>query len=298
MVSARVLPWHGLGTVTPDAMKALEALQLGGLDWDVALHPLSVSIADELIPVPDRFAVVRDKDSSVLGTVGQRYVPFQNREAFTFMDNLVDSGDAIYETAGSLRGGRVVFITAKIPTDLKVADGDAHDLYLVLRTSHDGSKAVSVSVTPIRVVCMNTLRIALASAKYNWSAPHVSTIGGKVAEARDTLKLSYSYADAFTEFANQLAMTKVTDDAFDRLLQDVLPQRPRTEEVIDSMMDLFRSSPTNGYHGTAWGALNAVTEYLDHGRETRSQEAIMMNTLDGEVARIRNAASARLVALV
>ena len=176
MFSARELPWHGLGTVTEDVLTAKEAIETAGLDWEVELRSLFVSLpGGNRKKIEDRKAVMRTTDDAVLGIVSPLYVPFQNRDAFAFTDNLVDSGDAKYETAGSLRDGRVVFLTMKVPFGMQVDGNDAHDLYIVLRTSHDGSTAVSVAVTPIRVVCMNTMTMALRSARHKWSMRHVST---------------------------------------------------------------------------------------------------------------------------
>lgn len=299
MFSARTTPWHGLGTVTPNALTAKEAIVTAGLDWTVEPRSIFVGLPnDKRVKIDGRKAIVRNPDSAVLGLVSDRYVPFQNEDAFAFADNLIDSGDAIYETAGSLRHGKVIFLTAKLPEQVMVAGSDAHDLYIVLRTSHDGSKAISVNVTPIRVVCMNTLTMAIRGARYKWAMQHTSRLEGKLAEARDTLQLSFSYAGEFVKLGNELVSIKITDDKFHDLIEDLLPNRPKTGDVIDSIMDLYRTSPTNGYNGTAWGAMNAITEYFDHGRETRSDEAVFTNIMDGQIAGLRNRASKRLLALV
>ena len=298
MFSAREVPWHGLGTVTDDVLTAKEAIVAGGLDWDVELRKMYVGTPrDTKVLVPGANAVVRTSDDSVLGLVKSRYVLFQNREAFSFADSLVDSGEAKYETAGSLRKGAVVFLTMKVPDQIMIAGEDAHDLYIVLRTSHDGSKAISVMVTPIRVVCMNTMTLAAGAARQKWSMPHVSTLDGKLQEARETIKMTFSYVDEFVRMGDQLVATKITDDQLYAVLNDSLPKRPKTEERIDFMMDLYRTSETNGFTGTGWGGLNAVTEYDDHYRETSSQEAVFSNIMDGEIARVRNNVARRLLAV-
>ena len=304
MVSARELPWHFGETkdrtrIADDVMTAEEAISLAGLDWDVALKDLYVAQANgKYTKVPGNFAVERDIDNRILGVVKSKYVPFQNRQAFAFTDTLVDDGAAKYETAGSLRGGKVVFLTMKVPVDMLVAGEDAHELYIVLRTSHDGSKAVSVYLTPIRVVCMNTLALSINSTKQKWSMPHVSTLAGKVQEARDTLALSFKYAEEFVIMGNQLVETKITDDQMRHLVDDIMPSwRKKHEEVAESIMLLWKESPTNGYTGTAWGALNAITEYFDHGRDMRSSDSVMLNTLDGESNIVRNKAAKILLSV-
>ena len=298
MFSAREVPWHGLGEVTEDVLTAGEAIKAAGLDWDVELRDVFVQQDDKKIVVPGHHAVVRDMDQRVLGMVKSRYVPFQNREAFAFADNLVDSGEAKYETAGSLRDGRQVFLTMKVPTEIKVDGGnDAHELYILLRTAHDGTKAISVYLTPIRVVCMNTLALAThrSNVRQKWSMPHVSNIEGKLAEARETLRMSFDYADEFSRMANDLINTMVSDDMAVKLLEEVFPVRPRTDEKIEGVMDALRNSNRNGYHGTGWGLLNAVTEYHEHYRDRIQPEATFHNTVDGEIAGWRNKLTSRLL---
>lgn len=300
MFSARTTPWHGLGEVTPDVLTAKEAIVAAGLDWEVELRKVyTLNAVGSKVIVPGANAVVRTSDDHTLGLVKSKYVPFQNRDAFTFADNLVDSGAAKYETAGSLRDGKQVFLTMKVPTEIKIDGGDAHDLYVLLRTSHDGSKAVGVYLTPIRVVCMNTMALAThkSNVKQKWSMPHVSTIEGKLQEARETLKMSFAYADEFSALANQLIATKITDDAAAELLAQVFPVRPKTDEKIDGVMDALRNSDKNGYRGTGWGVLNAMTEYHEHYRDRIQPEATFFNTIDGEIAKWRNKLTDRLLAV-
>jgi len=297
MFSAKTVPWHGLGTITEDVLTAHEALTTAGLDWDVKLHSLYAQIGKNKKKVGDRFAVVRQSDESILGTVGSRYTPFQNRDAFQFADNLVDDGAAKYETAGSLKDGRVVFLTMKVPMELQVAGEDAHEMYLVLRNSHNGLSSVNVLVTPVRVVCQNTMSMALGTARQRWAAPHTASLTGKIQEARETLNLTFKYAEAFNASATKMVNTTVTDAMLRELLEDVLPDRPKTAEVIETIETLHHTSEVNGYTGTAWGAFNAVTEYFDHYRETKTQEAVMLNVLDGKIAGIRNTVAQRLLSV-
>lgn len=304
MFSARTLPWHfgetkDRTTISENVLTAAEAIKAAGLDWEVALKDLYVASGPAgYTRVPGVYAVERDIDNRCLGVVRTRYVPFQNAEAFSFTDSLVDSGDAKYETAGSLRDGRVIFLTMKVPMDLLVGGEDAHEMYIVLMSSHDGTKAITVFLTTIRVVCMNTLTLAANSARTKWSMPHVSTMKGKLQEARDTLELTFKYAEDFVIMGDQLLNTKVTDEDVRRLIDDIMPAwRKKADEVSDSIMALYKESPTNGYTGTGWGALNAITEYFDHGRELRSPDSRMLNALTGENATIRNKAAKILLSL-
>jgi len=291
----RGLPWHGLGQPVQGAQTAKDAIVAAGLDWDVELRKVyTVNAKGNKVLVPGFNAVTRTTDEINLGMVKTRYVPFQNREAFAFTDHLVDSDEAKYDTAGSLRSGRVIFLSMEVPQHILIGGEDAHTMYILLRTSHDGTKAIGVYVVIIRTVCMNTVTLAINTAKYAWSVPHTSTMEGKLQEARDTLGLSFKYADAFQKEVEQLMRTKVKDDDAVRILQTVLPNRPKTEERIDDIMTCLRTSDKNGYHGTGWGLVNALTEYQQHWRDGIEREATFWNVTDGEIRKWRNA-TAKLV---
>lgn len=288
MFSAREVPWHGLGTVTDDVQTAKEALVVAGLDWQVTMEDMFVrhietgpSIDDPVevteIDVPDSWAVMRDSDQAILGTVGGRYKPVQNHRAFEFFDSVVGSGEAKYETAGSLRGGRLVFLTAKIPKEILVLGEDAIDLYLVMTNSHDGTSSFRADVTPIRVVCMNTLRLALKATKSSWRLRHTDSIDGKLAQARDALSLTFAYGEKFEREMNDLASQVMTKDLFSSLIRRAFPNdgdEPYSEQQL-AMMGMLENSPTipDSLRLTKYGALNAVTEYFDWGRSIRKSKS-------------------------
>lgn len=285
MVSARGVPWHGLGEVVEKAMTAKEALILAGLDWDVELVPVFARVTDldhsaeptyEYLKVEDHWASVRDTDKSVLGIVGARYKPVQNRDLFSFLDDLVGSGDAHYETAGSLLKGRRVFMTAKIPKEVRIGGEVPVDLFLVVASSHDGSLALTAMVTPVCVVCMNTLNMAIRGARQRWSIRHTESAEGRIAQAREALSLTFAYTDEWQAQMDRLAAEEFTKAEFEGLVRDVFPstreiRAPFTEEQY-AMIGVLESSPniTDGLRYTKWGALMAVTEHLDWGRDFRS----------------------------
>lgn len=301
MFSAREVPWHGLGVITDDVLTAKEAIVTAGLDWEVEKRPIWTQTGDKKskVRILDKHAMVRVTDERVLGVVGSKYTPFQNREAFDFADAIVDSGEAKYETAGSLKDGRTIFLTMKLGDEFLINGEDVHQAYLALRTSHDGTKAIGACITMIRIVCSNTESAAFGSAKWKWSMPHTASALGKIEEARKSLRLSFAYKDAYVDFAGQLMNLKVTDEDVRQLLEGVLPDRPKTEEVIGSIITMYHESPTNGYTGTGWGAYNAITEYLDHGRNTTAgpTEARLTNALDGSLVTIREAAAKQLLSM-
>lgn len=296
--STRTLPWMKLGTVIEDPVSPGEAIKLAGLDWRVDLAPLQAVYRGKVLDVPDRFAVVRDSDSAVLGNVGSKYETFQNEEAFEFFTPLTDAGDAVIHAAGPLRHGRVVFMVAKAPESIDVLGDDSHDLFWLLRTSHDGTKAVEVALMMLRGRCMNSLGMPsfTREAQQRWAVTHVSTLKDRLAEAQSTMTRTDAYVESFVQTAERLAAIDVELGDFTRLLEQVLPDRPRRPEVIERMSRLFESSPTNGFTGNGWGAVNAISEYFDWSRDTRSDEARLYASVDGVAARTRGRAAAMLLA--
>ena len=185
MFYVRETPWHGLGTKVLEAPASKDALQLAGLNWRVMQEPIYTAM-EELV---DGYkANVRDSDRKVLGVVTDRYRVIQNDEAFAFTDGLLGEG-VKYETAGSLQGGRKVWLLAHMPHEY-IISGERISPYLLFSNTHDGSGAIKVALTPIRVVCQNTLNLALAGAKRSWSMIHTGDIREKMQEAKDTLFLA------------------------------------------------------------------------------------------------------------
>lgn len=301
MFSAREVPWHGLGEIVEGALTARDALKMAGLDWEVELRPLRAYMGHDARPqyvtVEDRLGVVRDSDQKVLGIVGTNYVPFQNGQAFEFFDNIVDSGEAKYETAGSLRGGKWVWLTAKIPEHINVGGIDPHEMYLLLSTSHDGSRAITAAVTPVRVVCANTANMALRGAVRKWSIRHIATAEQRFAEARDSLGMTFAYMEKFQAQAEELLVQPFTDHEFERLVETLIPDKPRKESVTEALRFAFNESPTlENVRGTKWAAFNAVSEYFDWLREPRSPEAQVTAIWDGVALQMKDEALKLLTA--
>ena len=188
MFSVRETPWHGLGRIIMDAPASREALELAGLDWQVESRNIYSGTG---AMIPGYRANVRSTDDAVLGVVSDRYRIVQNEEAFQFTDDLLGEG-VTYETAGSLQGGKKVWMLARLPRKYLIA-GDQVVPYLVIFNSHDGSSGVKVAMTPIRVVCQNTLNLALNTAKRSWTARHTENVLLRVQDARETLQLASNY---------------------------------------------------------------------------------------------------------
>jgi phage/plasmid-like protein (TIGR03299 family) len=282
-----------------DVMTSEEAMKVGGLDWEVELAPTYHYVKKEAKEVPDRFVVRRTDTFDVLGTVGSHYVLFQNSEVFSFGDYLVETGAAKWTFVGQAKGGRQIVAVMKLPDSVTVAGGDALSMYMLFRTAHDGTKAISVAVTPIRHACTNVMSLSLYSAdiKQKWSVQHVSTVQERLGEAKDTLKLASRYTAEFKLVADQLAATDMTIKEFEGILTRVLPNRPKTPEVIGRMTELLRTSPNihDEHRKTAWGGLNAVTEFMDWKRDSRGSEARFLTTIDGVNNQVRNRAAALLL---
>lgn len=205
MMYVREKPWHGLGTLVAEAPTSADALRFAGLDWTVRQEPVFNARGGI---VKGYKANVRDTDGSVLGIVGDRYKVVQNADAFNFTDDLI-GGDVRYETAGSLRDGKQIWLLAKMP-ERKIA-GDAVEPYLCFTNSHDGSGGLKVCMTPIRVVCNNTLNLALGSAKRVWSMRHTENIHERLEEARDCLFRADEYMANLAVYADRAANKRLYD---------------------------------------------------------------------------------------
>ena len=206
MFYTRETPWHGLGTKVANSPTSRDALRLAGLGWKVFQELIYTENGEKIEGFK---ANVRNSDRKVLGVVSDRYKIIQNEEAFAFTDSLLGEG-VRYETAGSLMGGRKVWLLAHMPHEY-IISGERISPYVVFSNTHDGSGAVSVALTPVRVVCSNTLNLALATAKRSWSMVHTGNIKDRLKEAGDTLFLAGKYMESLGKEFERLRMKKLTD---------------------------------------------------------------------------------------
>jgi phage/plasmid-like protein (TIGR03299 family) len=287
----------------------LESAMLSG--WDVRLSPV-VFPADYRVITP-AYSVIRtnpaDKGTDVLAVVGDRYQVFQNEDLFSFGDNILDGG-GVWESAGSIKQGRQVFGSIKIDRELILDPqgiADKTESYLLITTSHDGSSAIQAMVTPVRVVCQNTLNMALNGAKQSFKVRHTAKQADRVAEARRVLGLSFAHMDEFDTMAQELFATEFTNKQFDELILAIYPQPDvaskaaytKHTDKVDFIKALYLNSPTQaGITGTAWGALNAMTEHLDYFRVGKAgQTEGLMSAASGFEAGI-NSQKARILSIV
>lgn len=218
MFSVREKPWHGLGTIVADAPTSSDALRLAGLDWKVVQTSIYTKRSEK---IEGYKANIRDTDRQILGVVSDRYKIIQNDEAFAFTDELLGSG-VRYETAGSLQEGRKVWLLARLPREY-IISGERISPYLVFSNTHDGSGAVKVAVTPIRVVCNNTLNLALNTAKRSWSMIHTGDIRNKISDAKETLFMADKYMENLGCEFEKLRRQKMTDRQVKEYIEMLLP---------------------------------------------------------------------------
>jgi phage/plasmid-like protein (TIGR03299 family) len=272
------VPWHGLGTKLDKVATAQEAIIAAGLDWEVELRSAFTTREGGIyIPVPGKHVVVRKTDDSCYNIVSKQYTPVQNREAFDFFDSVVGTGEAKYHTAGSLRGGGIVWILAQVEGLPIVIAKDVHvEKYILLANSHNGQLAFQMFWTPINVVCMNTLKMALGGGGERFYARHLPNIAAKLDMARQVLGLAGQFYAKWEEQAKYLVDYKLTGEALDELLMHAFdvahPDKPgpifeREKAKVLAVMEKGRGMDNPAIKDSAWKAYNALVEYVDYYRE-------------------------------
>lgn len=296
MMFAGETPWHKLGTYVGDKnVTSEEALKLSGLDWKVGLRPVFADISranngTQYELADEHRAVVRETDGRVLGIVGTRYAPLQNVDAFKFMDSLVQGKHAMYHTAGSLCGGKKVWMLAKLPDVVKVKGKDITEKYLLLTNQHNGDGAARVFFTPVRVVCANTLGMALKgfTRHEGYSIRHTGDIEQKIKAAQQVLGLAQKYYKEFEVKANWLADQRFNDTMMAIALRKIFPAQneneipTRTQNIRNKVVALFQGEGKGSveFRGTAWGAVQAFSEFADHHKTVRGENEDLGARLD------------------
>lgn len=292
-------PWHNLGTQLENDVVAEDMIKAAHLDWNVSkmdmVIPTFVDAEGNIInqiKIPEKVAMIRNDTKAVLGVVGEDYSPIQNTETFAFFESLVGVGGLKYETAGSLFGGKRVFATAKSNQVMRIeGTDDVSENYIVVFNSHDGSLALKCFFSSIRVVCSNTLNIAMRQAKNAVSIRHCGNVESRIKEAQTILNINAQYTLSFSEIANKLAQKMVDSKMVDQFLLDCFaPKKDEGEEastraknIMKAVKNNFENDPKNnmkGISGTAWSLLNAVTQFTDHEAVAVKKSADMrMNSI-------------------
>jgi len=285
-------PWHKLGTPVDHAMTAEEAIQAAELDWEVEMVNIFHNYKGGRVKIENKAAARRNTDGRILSVLTPHYKPVQNREAFGFFDSVVGTGDAKYHTAGSLRQGQRIWILAKLNNSMNIK-GDEVDKFLLLMNGHDGTVALKMFFTPIRVVCMNTLSAAESGAKRieTFYAKHTGNISTRMEQAVEILGLSNKFFNSFMENANRLAQLQLPPAEFPKLLaaafgttgsvrpEDVVnlndlgtTRRVHEMEQVQALFEGQGKGLDNpAIAGTRWSAYNAICEWSDYMKQFRGK---------------------------
>jgi len=304
MAWAGDIPWHGLGVEVDSTLTPLKMLETAELDWTVSKRPSytidSPSWSDDvgLIQAEDTYHIVRDSDNTILSHCGKNYIPIQNEDVFKFFKRFTEAGHMTMETAGSLRNGKEIWGLAKISSDFELAGGDKIGGYLLINQPHVAGKSMTIKLTPIRVVCNNTLTLALEAGGNQFRMPHVREFGDDVIQtAEEALGLSETKMQEFQQYATTLSKAKAKHSDVidyvaeiyqpDMLMQYKLEQKLRSEgkavgiqEPLAEKLNKFPALAMEGYYNspganlksakdTWWGAFNAVTYVEDHLRSSQ-----------------------------
>lgn len=289
MFYTREKPWHGLGVRVEEAPTSKQALIMAGLDWQVVQKPI---MTEEGQVIDGYKANVRDTDQRVLGVVSNRYKVVQNEEAFAFTDALLGEG-VTYEMAGSLADGKRTWMLAVLPHKYIIA-GDEITPYLVFMNSHDGSGAIKAAMSPVRVVCQNTLNLALSTAKRCWSTNHTGDISGKMEDARNTLQLANHYMVELGRGIEQLQRKKLTDKQVMEYIEQFFPvsedmsmqQRKNMLTLQEDMKFRYFDAPDLRHVGkNGYRFINVVSDFATHSKPLREtanyRENLFARTIDG-----------------
>jgi phage/plasmid-like protein (TIGR03299 family) len=305
MMSVRETPWNGLGVTLDEHPESIDdAIKAAGLDWDVAQRPVLIPDGDYdladfngdefgVVPIEGYYANVREDTGAPLGIVTSRYRTVANREAFSFLSTIFGS-EMHFETAGSLMGGRRVWVMLKIPSWIEIG-GDQIGQYALVSNSHDGKSSVMLAVTPVRIICQNMLVAALRSAQRTYTIRHLGNPSLKLAEARRALEVTTNFYTKFQYYGDKMALRKLSDADVKRYVETLIPvtddlgeraMRNR-EEVRQSIQRLYRNGTTvdgistvGNAPGTTWAIYNAAAEFADWYRNERKTGGRFQRAID------------------
>ncbi len=296
MMSVREVPWHGIGEILKDYPTITEAITASGLNWDVSIERMKAIMGNNLIEVPDNFAVIREDTKTVIGVVGNRYEPYQNSEMWGFIDNFQKQSGVKLETAGSLKNGRTTWVLAKNGSTEHIKN-DKIDEFFLFRNSFDGSTPISVMFTNIRVVCNNTLTAAIKGARNIYNVRHTASAADQIKEVQKALALRSKYKSAVDVSFDLLVKYDMNATESENFLKEIIFPEPKgiTQKIIkgeivnklgeatqrahttrnNNIADIMELIETGagadipGVRGTGYGMYNALTEWADHEKSIR-----------------------------
>ncbi len=293
-VSAKEPAWHKCGTILDHVFTAKEAIEFGGLDFIVEKQRL---FTERGLDVPDYFATVREDNRDVLGLVGKDYTIVQNRDVFSFFDQIVGEGKAIYETAGCLGKGGVLFITAKLPKEIVIGRDGPIENYLVLCSSHDGSMAITAFFTPVRVVCQNTLNAAFNNNTNRVFIKHTQNVKERFVEAALVMGMHSEYLYKLEVAFRLLYDKQVSDQDMKSIITRAFLNKveikalaltgnvdlsTRKTNMVEGVVHYYHeASEIDTIRGTGYGVYNAVAGYFQNMKNFRNDEVKMKSIVLG-----------------
>ena len=292
---------RGIAREVSGAATVGDALAMNGMDWGVEKRQSFFMLNNGTpSPMPSSFATVRSDNEAMLGRVGGDYVAMKNSDALQHVDALLASGIATLDSVFELKGGKQVGASLRLSEKIAIGGEDPVDLYIVVTTSHDGTRATRTQITPIRLWCTNQLALVSRTAKQSWAVRHLSTMAENLKLVEEELKLITDYSNWLKKSGEKLiqdTLTEIELKAVTLRALDFMPDDSRKEKIVEGVVSVFSASPLIGdeYKGTAWGGLNAVTEYFDHHRDYRSATARYNSITNGVGARMRNTVSELLL---
>ena len=324
MAYAGEVPWHGLGVQVDSNLTPKEMLVEAGLDWSVSKREIFTydnadpDKSEDLIMAPNHSLLVRDSDNTIFGPCGPKFIPTQNEDAFTFFKKFTDAGKMTMETAGSLKDGRQIWGLAKVDESFTLPGDDRVLGNLLVSVSHEWGKSNEIRFTPIRVVCNNTLSMALADrTQPHFKMPHTRAFDADLIKtAEDALGLASNRMKEYKEAAEFLCTKKYTKDTVVSYIADLMqPKLAMQQKLLEqsktektylaraTMLDEFQRAPSKVYEaleqqpganlksssGTWWGAMNAVTFVVDH-KWGHDRDAAMHNAWFGARASLKTKA--------
>ncbi|MGE6124960.1 DUF932 domain-containing protein [Aeromonas rivipollensis] len=301
-------PWHGLGNILPPHQSLDVWLQAAGMNWTIEQSDVLYQGAPDnpiLHTYPDSKVLYRSDTLAPLSVVSQRYNVVQPHEVLHFYQDLVEAGGFELETAGSLKGGRKLWALAKTGQDLMLKGGDLVKSYLLLATSCDGTLCTTAQFTSVRVVCNNTLQVAVGDQTGAIKVPHSTQFDATA--VKQALGLGVSQWDHFGQYAKELSQRPVAPQEALRFFSDLLAQPLDEESIVltrsvQRLYELYQGAGMGAElvssHNTAWGLVNAVTEYVDHHRRTRSQDHRLDSAWFGQGAQLKSRALAQAITLL
>ncbi len=293
-VSAIEPSWHKCGQILDHVFTAAEAVEFGGLDFTVEKQRL---FTERGLDVPDYFATVREDSRAVLGLVGRDYTIVQNRDVFSFFDGIVGAGIAIYETAGCLGKGGVIFVTAKLPKEIVIGNDGPIENYLVLCSSHDGSMAITAFFTPVRVVCQNTLNASFNNNTNRVYIKHTQNVKERFVEAALVMGMHSEYLDKLEVAFRLLYDKRVSDQDMKSIITRAFLSKEeiktlaltgnielstRKTNMVDGVVQYYhQATEIDSIRGTGYAVYNAVAGYFQNVKNFRTDEQKMKSIVLG-----------------